>query len=288
MSGALTDQQRAHLEDRCTAMRLALLDQIEVAGSGHYGSSLSITEIVVALYYDFLRVRPAEPHWEQRDRFVLSKGHACSMVYPVLADLGFFDVAKLDTFTRLGSTLGDHPDMNKVPGFDFSSGSLGHGLAIGAGMAQGVRLRGFDSRVVVLMGDGELNEGHIWEAAAYAGARKLSNLLGIVDINKVSVDGLTSEVLEFEPLADKWQAFGWRVERLDGHDLPALHDAFGRFAEQEAGAAPTLLLADTVVGKGISFIEGMAEWHVGYLHGEDRQRAEDSIRAMYPAAAGVA
>ena len=280
-----------HLEERCTHVRLALLDEVEVAGSGHYGSCLSAIEILVSLYYSRLDVRPQEPHWPARDRFVLSKGHACSAVYPILADLGFFPAEELDTFTRLGSRLGDHPDMKKVPGFDFSSGSLGHGLSVAVGMAEALRLQRHGSRVVTLMGDGELNEGQIWEAAAYAGHRRLGNMLGIVDINTVSVDGKTEDVLGYEPLEDKWSAFGWHVERLDGHDLVALLDAYDRFDGRrgDPDARPTVLLADTVAGRGISFIEGMAEWHVGYLGGSDRTRAEHDIRSMYasPTRAGA-
>jgi transketolase len=277
------------LEQKCTRIRLELIDEIEVAGSGHFGSCLSIVELVVTLYYGFLRVRPEEPRWPARDRFVLSKGHACSIVYPILADLGFFPRDWLATFTRLGSHLGDHPDLNKIPGFDFSSGSLGHGLSVAVGMAEGVRVQGHDSRVVALMGDGEMNEGQIWEAAGYAGHRRLGNLLGIVDVNRVSVDGLTSDVLDYEPLDEKWRAFGWRVERLDGHDMPALLEAYRRFDDlrREPDARPTVLIADTIVGRGIGFIEGMAEWHVGYLHGIDRERAEHDIRAMYPATTEV-
>jgi transketolase len=271
------------LQDKCTEMRLTLLDEVEVAGSGHYGSCLSAIEIFVSLYYSLLDVRPDEPQWPARDRFVLSKGHACSAVYPILADLGFFPKAELATFTRLGSRLGDHPDMKKVPGFDFSSGSLGHGLSVAVGMAEAARLQGHGNRVTAMMGDGELNEGQIWEAVSYAGHRKLSNLLGIVDINTVSVDGKTETVLNFEPLDDKWRAFGWHVERLDGHDLEALLEAYRRFDERRtvAGSPPTVILADTIAGRGVSFIEGMAEWHVGYLGGVDRDRAEQDIRAMY-------
>jgi transketolase len=277
------DETIATLGAKCTEMRLALLDEIEVAGSGHYGSCLSCIEILVSLYYDLLEVRPSEPGWAARDRFVLSKGHACSAVYPILADLGFFPTSELSTFTRLGSRLGDHPDMKKIPGFDFSSGSLGHGLSVAVGMTEALRLQGHGSRVVALMGDGELNEGQIWEAAAYAGHRRLSHLLGIVDINTVSVDGKTQDVLSFEPLEAKWSAFGWHVERLDGHDLSALRAAYAAYDARRTmpGTPPTVLLADTVAGRGISVIEGMAEWHVGYLHGVDRERAERDIRAMY-------
>lgn len=271
------------LRTKSVQMRLANLREVEVSGSGHYGPSFSCMEILVCLYYGFLRVRGAEPGWAERDRFVLGKGHACSALYPILADLGFFPAAELDTFTRLGSILGDHPDMKKVPGVDFSSGSLGHGLSIGTGMADGSRLQGRDSRVVVLLGDGELNEGQIWEAAGYAAHRRLSNLLAVVDANKVSVDGHTADLLDFEPLEAKFAAFGWTAERVDGHDHAELLGAYSRFAARAGApdARPTALIADTVAGKGIGFIEGMAEWHVGYLGGADLTRAVRSIETMF-------
>jgi transketolase len=280
-----TDSVLSLLRAKSVEMRLANLREVDVAGSGHYAPSLSCMEILVCLYYAFLRLRPGDPKWPDRDRFVLSKGHAVSALYPILADLGFFPAGELDTFTRLGSMLGDHPDMRKVPGIDFSSGSLGHGLSIGTGMADGVRMRGSAARVAVLLGDGELNEGQIWEAAGYAGHRRLSNLLAVVDVNKVSVDGFTADLLDYEPLADKFTAFGWTAERLDGHDHRQLLDAYRRFADRagDPDAAPTVLIADTVAGKGIDFIEGMAEWHVGYLGGVDRARAERSIAAMFAA-----
>jgi transketolase len=271
------------LARKCVDTRLRALDLVEVAGSGHYGPAFSIVEILVSLYYDYLRIRPREPGWPERDRFVLSKGHAVSVLYPILADLGFIEPQVLSTFTALGSTLGDHPDMKKVPGIDFSSGSLGHGLSIGVGMAEAVRVQGYDSRVVVLVGDGELNEGQNWEAMTYAAHRRLGSLLAIVDANGVSVDGRVSEVLSMAPIPAKWEAFGWHVEEIDGHDLSELRAAFARFDERRATreAPPTVLVANTVAGRGVSFIEGMAEWHVGYFHGEDRRRAEQSIRAMH-------
>lgn len=277
------------LQERCIATRLAVLEEVEVAGSGHFGPAYSVIEILVSLYYAFLNLRPKEPGWPGRDRFILSKGHACSALYPILADLGFFGREQLASFTRLGSMLGDHPDMKKVPGFDFSSGSLGHGLSIGVGMAEALRLQEKPSRVVVLMGDGELNEGQVWEAAAYASHRRLSRVLGLVDVNKVSVDGTTEEVLDFEPLDAKWQAFGWRVERVDGHDVGALLASLESFDAYVAdgGDRPTMLLADTVAGRGISFIEGMAEWHVGYLAERDRERAAEDITSMFAVRSGA-
>lgn len=282
-TAVLPPAELPRLQARSIDARLDVLELVEVAGSGHYGPAFSCIEILVALYDGYLRIDPARPDWPERDRFVLSKGHACAALYPLLADAGFFGRDVLATFTRLGSTLGDHPDMKKIPGVDFSSGSLGHGLSVAVGMAEAARLTGRDSRVVALLGDGELNEGQVWEAAAYAGARRLSGLLAIVDVNGVSVDGGTEEVLGMEPLEAKWQAFGWEVERLDGHDLEGLRGAFARYDARRAteDAAPTVLVADTVIGRGVPFIEGMAEWHVGYFHGVDRERAEAGIRAMY-------
>lgn len=281
--GTATDYDLRLLRRKATQARLAVLDQVEVAGSGHYGPAFSCMEILVSLYYDYLRLRPAEPACDERDRFIMGKGHAISALYPILADLGYFSRDLLATFCQLGSRLGDHPDMKKVLGADFSSGSLGHALSIGAGMAAGARIRGMDTRVVVLLGDGELNEGQVWEAVQFAAHQRLASLLAIVDVNGVSVDGRTRDVLNLQPLDAKWSAFGWQVERLDGHDFSALRSAYARYDERRAGdfASPTVLLADTVVGRGVDFIEGMAEWHVGYFAGIDAERARASILAMY-------
>jgi transketolase len=270
------------LRERCTFVRRHILDGATTGGSGHLGPALSCVEILVALYYGYLRVDPANPGWHERDRFIMGKGHACAALYPILADLGFFDEAELETFLQLGSRLADHPNMVKNPGVDFSSGSLGHGVAIAAGMAEALRLDGADSRLIVLLGDGELNEGQVWEAAAYAAARKLASVLVIVDRNKVQVDGRTDEIVDFGSLTDKWRSFGWATESVDGHDLAALRAVLGRYDERRAaGGQPTALIAETVSGRGISFIEGMAEWHVGYLAGEDYERARADIEAMY-------
>lgn len=270
---ASEDETRSR-EEIAAHLRRTILLEAEIAGSGHYGPSFSCVELLVALYYGFLRVDPRDPERTDRDRLVLSKGHACSALYAVLADLGFFDAAELRTYTRLGTAFGDHPDMKKVRGMDFSSGALGHGLSIAAGMALHARLRGDDARAVAIVGDGEQNEGQIWEAAGFAGAKGLSNLLAIVDVNTVCVDGTTREVLDYEPIGDKWAAFGWAVERIDGHDLDAIDAALARFEQRRAeGGAPTVIVADTVAGKGVPPIEGMAEWHIGYLGGKDLDNA---------------
>jgi transketolase len=271
------------LEERCTFVRHHILDSAFSGGSGHLGPALSCVEVIVSLYYGYMEIDPADPGRRDRDRFIMSKGHASSALYPVLADLGFFPPSDLDEVLQLGSHLGDHPNMAKNPGVDFSSGSLGHGLAAAAGMAEAARLAGVDCRVVVLLGDGELNEGQIWETAMYASARGLSNLLVIVDRNEVQVDGRIEEILDTGSIEDKWSSFGWAAESLDGHDVGALRAAYGRYDERraEADAAPTALIAETVSGRGIPFIEGMAEWHVGFLAGEDYERARAGIDAMY-------
>jgi transketolase len=279
----VTHDELRSLAQRCTDTRLRVLEQVEVAGGGHYGSSLSLVELVVSLFHTSLRVRPDDPEWAGHDRFILSKGHGCSTLYAVLADLGFFDLDVLGTFTRLGSILGDHPDRRKVPGVDFSSGSLGHGLSVGVGMALGLRHQGqHDSRVCVLIGDGEQNEGQMWEGAAAASWKQLGNLLVVCDRNNVQVDGTTGETLDMEPIADKWRAFGWDVIEVDGHDLSELTETWERLdARRSSTGTPTFVLAHTVAGKGIPAIEGDAAWHVGYLHGPDVDAAVETIRAVH-------
>lgn len=277
MSAATTAEPRTRAEI-ATDIRRTVLLEAEIAGSGHYGPSLSCVDLLVGLYYGFLRVDPHHPDRQDRDRLVLSKGHACSALYAVLADLGFFPAEELRTYTRLGTAYGDHPDMKKVAGVDFSAGALGHGLSVAVGMALHARLRGDEARTVAIIGDGELNEGQIWEAAGYAGANRVSSLLAIIDVNTVCVDGTTRDVLDYEPIGDKWAAFGWEVERLDGHDLEAIDAALERFEQRRAaGGKPTVIVADTVAGRGVPPIEGMAEWHIGYLGGADLAAALESV-----------
>ncbi len=278
----LAERDLAALAETCRDVRLAVLRQASIARIGHYGPAFSAVEILVSLYARLLRVDATQPARPDRDRLILSKGHACSALYPILVDLGFFDAAVLDTFTRLGSPLGDHPDMRKVPGIDFSSGSLGHGPSIGIGMVEGMRLQGIDGRVAVVVGDGEQNEGQIWEAAAYAGHRRLRELLVVCDRNGVMVDGRTEDILSVEPMADRWRAFGWEVAEVDGHDLAALAAAYDAFEQRRHSpdAPPTFILARTVSGNGVDFIEGDADWHLGYLAGADEDEAIRQIDAM--------
>jgi len=262
----------AILAEKAKMIRRETVKLTDICGSGHYGSAFSMAELVSALYYGFLHVRPEEPHWPDRDRFTMGKGHAAIGHFPVLADLGFHAWEELYTYTRLGSPFGDHPDMRKVKGADFSSGSIGHNLSVSVGMALGLRLRRSPARVVCLMGDGEQAEGQVWEAAMSAAHYRLSNLVGIVDINAVGSDGDVGETMNNEPLDGKWAAFGWRVRRIDGHDLDTVCAALD-WALNQPEDRPSVILADTVAGKGVSFMERTWQWHLGFLGPEDRDRA---------------
>ncbi len=256
------------LEDRAKFIRKETVRLSRIAGAGHYSSTFSCAELLASLYYEQMNVEPGEPHWPDRDRFVMSKGHAAIGLYPVLADLGFFDPSELDTYTRLGSKYGDHPDMKKVGGLDFSSGSLGHGLSVGVGLALAARMTRRDYMTYVMLGDGELSEGQIWEAANSAGHFGLQNLVAIVDRNGLSIDGHTEDVMSVEPLNDRFAAFGWDVQRIDGHDLSAIRAAFAALKRSGQGK-PQVIIADTVKGRGVERMEMSLDWHVGNLVGED-------------------
>ncbi len=276
------------LRDRAKFVRLETVRLTRIAGAGHYTSTFSAAELFAALYYAQLRYRPDEPDWPDRDRFVLSKGHAAIGLYPVLADVGFYDSALLDAYTRLDSSFGDHPDMRKIAGIDFSSGSLGHGLSISVGMALGARIQGRSFRVYCVMGDGELAEGQIWEAAMAARQFQLGSLVGIVDRNHLSIDGETESIMSVEPLAARFESFGWNVQRIDGHDLDAILDAFDGL-ETAAVGSPQLVIADTVKGRGVRRMEGDIQWHVGNLVGADYDDVIAEIETgLQPLAAGAA
>lgn len=268
----------AYLADRARFIRLETLRLTRIAGAGHYSSTFSAAELFSALYYAHLRIDPANPKWEDRDRFVLSKGHAAIGLYPVLADLGFYPPSKLDDFTRLGSAFGDHPDMKKIPGIDFSSGSLGHGLSVALGMALAGRIAGRDYRTYCMLGDGELNEGQIWEAAMAAGHFRLQGLVGIVDRNQLSIDGPTEKVMSVEPLADRFASFGWEVTRIDGHDLPTILATLAALKPVGEGK-PQMIIADTIKGRGVKYMELSLDWHVGNLVGADYDEAWAEIEA---------
>jgi len=256
------------LRDRARFVRTETVRLSRIAGAGHYASSFSAAELLVALYYSELRLRPDEPAWPERDRFVLSKGHAAIGLYPILADLGYFDAAQLDDYTRLGSHFGDHPDMKKIRGIDFSSGSLGHGLSAAVGIALAGRVRGSDHRTWCMLGDGELAEGQIWEAAMSAGHFELGNLVVVVDRNQMCIDGFTDDVMGIEPIDARFTDFGWRAQRIDGHDLDAILDAFSDLPRADWGQ-PQVVVADTIKGRGVARMELSLDWHVGNLAGQD-------------------
>jgi transketolase len=229
------------------------------AQSGHLGGSLSVAEIVTALYFSEMRLDPADPDWPGRDRLVPSKGHCAPALYAALSLRGLIAPETLDDLRQTGCILQGHPCMKSVPGIDISTGSLGHGLSIGLGMALGARLKKQDFHVYVLLGDGELDEGQNWEAAMAAAKYGLSNLTAIIDRNGVQLDGPTEEVMPLEPLADKWRAFNWDVMKVDGHDVRAVVEVLHRARAEARG--PVVVIADTVKGKGVSFMENSHLWH---------------------------
>lgn len=267
------------IRDRARFSREETVRLIQIAKVGHYASAFSCAEILATLYYGVMRLRHGEPDWPDRDRFLFGKGHAAAALYPLLVDWGFFDKAVLDEYTRLGNPLGDHPDMRRVPGIDFSSGSLGHALSAGLGMALAGRLAGSDYRVFVLLGDGELHEGQVWEAALGAAHHQVKNLVAIVDRNEYSLDGRVDDVVGIEPLTDKWRAFGWETHEVDGHDVPALLGVLRGVADDGGRTLPALIVANTVKGKGVSFMETELGWHLGYLVAPDEERALAEIRS---------
>jgi transketolase len=259
----------ARIAERANFVRRETVRLISIAKTGHYSSTFSCAEILATLYYDVLRLKAGEPSWPDRDRFVMGKGHAAVGVYPILADLGYLDPAVLDAYTRIGNPLGDHPDMTKVPGIDFSSGSLGHNLSVGLGMALGARFTDRSFEVYALLGDGELLEGQVWEAAAAASHYGVRNLIAVVDRNGYCLDGKVDDVIGIEPLPDRWKAFGWHVVEVDGHDPAALVEVFRALRADTDRTAPAVVIAHTVKGKGVGFMERDFGWHLGWLAEQD-------------------
>ncbi|HAG11730.1 MAG TPA: transketolase [Desulfotomaculum sp.] len=249
----------ARLEKKAKEIRRDIISMTAAAGSGHPGGSLSAADIVTALYFQIMRLDPERPDWPDRDRFVLSKGHAAPVLYSALAERGFFRTSELLTLRKLGSRLQGHPDMKSLPGVEMSTGSLGQGLAVANGMALAGKLDNRDYRVFVLMGDGENQEGMIWEAAMAAAHYKLDNLTAFLDHNGLQIDGPVREVMSVEPVADKWKAFGWDVQVIDGHDLSQIINAVEK--AKEVKGRPQMIVAETVKGKGVSFMENNVDWH---------------------------
>lgn len=255
----LPENKILELKETARQLRIEVLKMLTRAGSGHTGGSLSIIEILVALYLVKLRHDPQNPKWPGRDRFVLSKGHGAPALYAILARMGYFDPAELLKLRKIGGMLQGHPYNMTTPGIEISTGSLGQGLSVANGMALAARMDNSPVRIYVLMGDGETQEGQIWEAAMTAAHYRLDNVCGIIDSNKLQIDGSLSEVMNVEPLSKKWEAFGWQVFETDGHDLAGLIATFDQ-CEQVKGK-PSLVIANTTKGKGVSFMEGRVQYH---------------------------
>jgi transketolase len=247
------------LDSRSLELRKIIIKIMEVGGRGHPGAAMSLVEILRVLYDDVLRYNTKEPRWEDRDRCILSKGHGCLALYAILAEKGFFPVEELWKFCKSDGILGGHPEYGKIPGIEASTGSLGHGLPIGLGFALNARIEKKSHKVFVVLGDGESNEGSIWEAALCAGKHRLNNLVVIIDYNKRQSYGETAEVQSLEPLTDKWKAFGFGVSEIDGHNIDALRNVFSGLPIESN--KPSVVICHTVKGKGFSFMENNCQWH---------------------------
>ena len=245
---------------------------VHAGQSGHPGGSLGAADIVAALYFSILRNDPKNPRWPERDRFVLSKGHCSPVLYAALALTGYFPLADLATFRRPGSHLQGHPCSAGTPGVDASTGTLGLGLSTACGLALAAKLRRAPHLVYVLLGDGEQQEGQVWEAAMFAHKYQLANLIAFTDRNRLQTDGDTEKVMPLDPLPEKWRAFGWNCEEINGHDLGQILDSVAR-AQQAHGSRPSMIIANTIKGRGVSFMEGSAQWHSGPPTDADLARA---------------
>lgn len=259
------------LEKTAAEVRVGVVKAIHNAGSGHPGGSLSAADIVTALYFSEMNVDPKNPKMEGRDKFILSKGHAGPVQYSALALKGYFPVEDFMTLRKLGSKFQGHPDMNKVPGIEMSTGSLGQGFAAAGGMAIANKLNNDPGRIYVLLGDGEIQEGIVWEAAMSAAHYKLDNMVGILDYNGLQIDGRNEDVMTVAPVADKFMAFGWNVLEINGHDFEEILDAFAK--ARECKGKPTMIVAKTVKGKGVSFMEDNAGWHGKAPNDEETEQA---------------
>lgn len=252
-------------------VRRNIIEMLHESGSGHPGGSLSAVEIVTALYFDEMNIDPENPKKENRDRFVLSKGHAAPVIYSVLAERKYFDKSELMKLRKTGAMLQGHPDMKGTPGIEMSTGSLGQGFSAACGMAMASKLDGSPWRVYALLGDGEVQEGLVWEAAMSAAHYKLDNLVAFLDNNGLQIDGKNEEVLGVDPLAEKFKAFGWNVLEIDGHDFDQIFTALD--AAKSAAGRPTMIVAKTVKGKGVSFMENQAGWHGKAPNAQERETA---------------
>lgn len=247
------------LDNKAREVRRDIVTMVHRANSGHVGGSLGATEIVVALYYHLMKHRPDDPQWDDRDRFILSKGHCTPVIYAVLADCGYFPKEDLKTFRRPGSHLQGHPAQHKTPGIDASTGTLGLGISTGVGMALGAKLKKKNHYYYILCGDGEIQEGQVWEAAMFANKYKLDNIIAFVDRNYLQTDGNSEKVMPLDPLKPKWESFGWEVFEIDGNDFTQIIQTVEE--ARNIKGKPTMIIANTVKGKGVSFMENEASWH---------------------------
>lgn len=267
----MTDVPQVHLAELAKRIRKHCVRMTGTANASHVGGSLSAADLLAAVYGRALRYDPLRPDWPDRDRFIMSKGHACSALYAVLAESGYFPVERLEAFYQNGSPLAGHVMHKNVPGVELSTGSLGHGLPVATGMAIAAKRDGRPSRIFCLISDGECDEGSVWEAALFAPHHKLDNLIVLVDYNKIQSLGAVKEVIDLDPLADKWRAFGWAVRELDGHDLSAVEQAVTQVPFQSG--RPSCIVAHTVKGKGVSYMENKLLWHYRAPMGDDMTKA---------------
>jgi transketolase len=267
------------LEEITRKVRVDIIKMTNAAGSGHPGGSLSAAEIFTVLYFNIMNHDPKNPEWEDRDVFILSKGHCCPGLYSAMARSGYFPVEELMTLRKFGSRLQGHPHSSSLPGLEASTGSLGQGLSIATGCALAIKLNKKSSRVYCLMGDGEQQEGQIWEAAMSASHYKLNNLCGIIDRNRLQIDGFCKDIIDYEPLEDKWKSFGWYVINVDGHNISDLINAFEE--AKTIKGKPTIIIADTIKGKGVGFMENVSIWHGQAPNDEETKKALNDLGELH-------
>ena len=274
----LTDDQIKFLEEKANKIRQDIIEMLVEAKSGHSAGSLGMTDIFTALYFNIMNHDPKNPSWEERDRLVLSNGHICPVLYSAMAEAGYFPVEELRTLRKYGTRLQGHPHRTKLPGIETSSGPLGEGLSQACGMAYAAHMDAKKWRVYCLMGDGEQDEGQIWEAAMFAGKNKLHNLTAIIDRNNIQIDGFTEDVMPIEPLKDKYVAFGWHVIEVNGHNFEEFIDAVDQ--AKAIFEKPTLIIAHTIPGKGVDFMEFKYEWHGKSPKPDEAKVALDQLRTL--------
>ena len=274
----LNSDEEKELKRIAVKIRKHVLRMIKAGGAGHIGGALSCTDIMTVLYFKIMRIDPLKPDWPERDRFVLSAGHKCLALYGTLAEKGFFDISLLDTYGSLCTKLGGHPDMHKLPGVETNTGALGHGLSIAGGMALGLKMDDLNSKVYVILGDGELAEGSNWEAAAAASHHKLYNILAFIDRNTLQISGRTVDVMSYEPLDKRWESFGWAERIIDGNDLQQIYENATDIPFEKG--KPSMIIADTIKSKGLPFAEDKASFHYWKVNDEELKLAEHALREI--------